>query len=66
MVQVLGYVIYRETCENCDAILTFQKEDVKLREVYIASSRSYAKDKYIECPNCNTEVYVSMKLHTNH
>ena len=59
MVQVLGYLNYRETCENCDAILSFQKADVKIKE-------SYAQDKYIECPNCHTEVYVSMKLHANH
>ena len=65
MVQVLGYVTYKQTCENCDAILSFQKADVKLKDVY-TSSQSHAQDKYIECPNCHTEVFVSMKLHTNH
>jgi len=65
MVQVLGYVTYKQTCENCDAILSFQKADVKLKDVY-TSSQSYVQDKYVECPNCNTEVFVSMKLHANH
>lgn len=60
MIQVLGYRAYQETCDYCDAILSYNRQDVKTEDNREGYNR---QDNYIQCPNCLHKIYVSMKLH---
>jgi hypothetical protein len=59
MIKVLGYRTYQETCNTCDAILSYGKSDVKTE----GCVHGLSPDKYIQCPNCHEKVYVSTKVH---
>ena len=59
MIQVLGYRTYQETCDYCDAILSYTRRDVKTED----RGPVLAPEKFIECPNCHHKIPVPLKLH---
>ena len=45
-------------CNNCGALLSYAKEDIKEEEKYITQRDSYIQ-KYIICPQCNDRIILN-------
>lgn len=48
----------RIECNNCGALLSYTKEDIKEREEFVGQRDSYIQ-KYIVCPQCNDRIILN-------
>lgn len=46
---------YKVNCCNCDAVLRYEKSDIKTKTIHI-SQRIERECRYITCPNCLTDI----------
>lgn len=45
-------------CNNCGALLSYTKEDVKESEEFLSQRNSYIQ-RYIICPQCNERIVLN-------
>ena len=47
---------YCVTCPHCNAVLRYEKEDMKQTLIPVNQHLSHKINTYIECPQCDTQI----------
>lgn len=48
--------LYVIACNYCEAIMTYEKEDIKQTMIKATPHLSHKINSYIECPQCNNKI----------
>lgn len=51
----------RVECNNCGALLSYTKEDIKVHEEFVSQRDSYIQ-KYIICPQCSNKIVLNSQI----
>lgn len=48
--------VYTAICNCCEAIMTYEKEDIKQTMIKANPNLSHKINSYIECPQCRNKI----------
>ena len=48
--------IYRVTCDHCQAVLSYEKEDMQQTMIPVNDHLSHKLNTFIKCPQCENKI----------